>query len=90
MTPHELEALASLLYGRNWMAPAARLLDVSMRTVQFWMAREGSARKAIPAGVLAELFAAIRDTSQEERSRMIMEAERRGEALEAVNAALEG
>lgn len=89
MTPHELEALATLLYGRQWVRPLADLLGVKVRTVQFWMATPPAAIKPIPPGVPGEILQAIRGAGVLEHKRMLGEARRMGEALEAVRRALD-
>lgn len=45
MTPSELEARASALYGAQWQSALARVVRVDARTVRRWYAGD----RAIPA-----------------------------------------
>lgn len=55
MSPDELEAIATMIYGPQWQTPLAEFLGVSDRLVRYWITEE----RSIPDDIASKLMRAI-------------------------------
>ena len=68
MTPHRLNAIASLLYGPEWTVQLAIALDVNERTMRRWRAGTSPIPESLAADLrrlvterMGQLAAALRE-----------------------------
>lgn len=90
ITASQFKALCGALWGEEWKREAADALGVGLRNVQFWSADPPARSKPVPAGIIGDLFAMIRDAMRDpdRAATLTMEASKAAEKAEILRVAI--